>query len=43
MMIDASGVEIAIKDVESGHSPQLSHPEDFTKIIVELSQTFEKL
>ncbi|KAH7394861.1 hypothetical protein DE146DRAFT_696543 [Phaeosphaeria sp. MPI-PUGE-AT-0046c] len=43
MMIDTSGVDLIVKDIESGHSPQLSHPEEFTSIIVELAQTFEKL
>jgi hypothetical protein len=43
MMIDnAEGVDWIVKDVESDHSPQLSQPEKFSEMLVELAKTFEK-
>lgn len=43
MMIEQAGVELIVSDFESGHSPQLSHPDEFAKLVVDLVQTFEKL
>jgi hypothetical protein len=41
MMIDGSGVEWIIEDMESGHSPQISQPEKLATILIELARTFE--
>ncbi|PVH96098.1 hypothetical protein DM02DRAFT_688615 [Periconia macrospinosa] len=43
MMIDGSGVKWIIKDIESGHSPQLSQPETLTSILVDIAREFESL
>lgn len=41
MMIDnAAGAEWVIKDIESDHSPHLSHPEKFSKMLLELAKLF---
>jgi hypothetical protein len=43
MMIDnAEGVNWILKDIESDHSPQLSQPEKFSALLVELARTLEK-
>lgn len=41
MMIDNSGVEWVVKDIESGHSPQLSQPEKFSELLLDLGKGFE--
>jgi hypothetical protein len=42
MMIDnATGAEWVVKDIESDHSPHLSHPEKLTEILLELIKGFE--
>jgi len=42
MMIDnASGVDWIVKDIESDHSPQLSKPEAFSEMLVDLAKKFE--
>jgi hypothetical protein len=43
MMIDGSGAKWIIKDIESGHSPQVSQPEKLAEILVDLAKTFESL
>lgn len=43
MMLDGTGAEWIVKDIETGHSPQVSKPEELAKLVVELSQGFEKL
>jgi hypothetical protein len=43
MMLEGTGVEWIIKDIESGHSPQLAHPGKMTAILVELAKGFEAL
>ncbi|KAH7379145.1 hypothetical protein DE146DRAFT_626061 [Phaeosphaeria sp. MPI-PUGE-AT-0046c] len=40
MMLDGTGAEFIVRDIESGHSPQLSQPERLTEILVELAKTF---
>ncbi|KAH7394352.1 hypothetical protein BKA66DRAFT_606552 [Pyrenochaeta sp. MPI-SDFR-AT-0127] len=41
MMIDGTGVEWIIKDIDSGHSPQISQPEKLTELLVDLAKGFE--
>lgn len=43
MMLDGTGIDWITKDIESGHSPQLSQPEKLTQMVVELAQAFEAL
>jgi hypothetical protein len=43
MMLDGTGVDWIVKDINSGHSRQLSRPEELTKMLVELTQAFEAL
>ncbi|KAF1971303.1 hypothetical protein BU23DRAFT_570077 [Bimuria novae-zelandiae CBS 107.79] len=43
MMIEGTGVEWKVKDIESGHSPQFSQPEKLSAILVELAKEFEAL
>jgi hypothetical protein len=43
MMLDGTSAEWIVKDIESGHSPQISQPEKLTAIIVELAKGFEEL
>ena len=43
MMLDGSGTEWIIKDIESGHSPQISQPEKLLAILVSLAKGFEAL
>ena len=42
MMIDnATGPEWVVKEIESDHSPHLSHPETFAALLLELAKGFE--
>jgi hypothetical protein len=43
MLLDGTGVDWIVKDIESGHSPQISQPEKLTSILVELAKGFEAL
>jgi hypothetical protein len=43
IMVDGTGVEWIVKDIDSGHSPQGSQPEKLTSILVELAKAFQKL
>jgi hypothetical protein len=43
MMLYGTGVDWIVKDIDSAHSPQLSQPEELTKMVVELAQAFEAL
>jgi hypothetical protein len=43
MMLDGTGVEWIVRDIESGHSPQLSRPEELVRILVEVAKIFESL
>lgn len=43
MMLDGTGVDWIVKNIESGHSPQLSRPEELTEMVNELAQAFEAL
>lgn len=43
MMLDGTGVQWIVKDIESGHSAQVSIPEELTRVLVELAEVFEKL
>jgi hypothetical protein len=43
MMIDGTGVEWIVDDIESGHSPQISQPEKLTAMLVELAENFAAL
>jgi hypothetical protein len=38
-----TGVEWKVKEMESGHSPQLSQPENLSVILLELAKEFEAL
>ncbi len=41
MMIDnAKGADWTVKDIESDHSPQLSKPEELSKLLVDLGKGF---
>ncbi|CAI6342590.1 unnamed protein product [Periconia digitata] len=43
-MLDlVKGVDWIIKDIDSGHCPQLSRPEEYAEILVELATTFMAL
>lgn len=42
-MIEATGVQWIVKDIESGHSPQLSQPEALSGILIALAKEFEAL
>jgi hypothetical protein len=41
MMLDGTGIEWIVKDIESGHSPQVSQPENLAKIVIDLTKIFE--
>ena len=41
MMLKYSGVEWSVKELESGHSPFLSRPEELSAWIVERTEGFE--
>lgn len=42
-MIDSTtGVEWIVKDIESGHSPHLSKPEQFSEMLLALAKVFEE-
>ncbi|KAF2712413.1 hypothetical protein K504DRAFT_401252 [Pleomassaria siparia CBS 279.74] len=43
MMLDGTGAEWIVKDIESGHSPQISQPEKLTALLVEIANGFEVL
>ncbi|KAF4625155.1 hypothetical protein G7Y89_g13016 [Cudoniella acicularis] len=43
MMIQGTGVDWIIKDMDTGHSPQLVEPEKLCDMLVELGKQFEKL
>lgn len=43
MMIAKSRVEWIIKNIDTGHSPQLVEPEKLVDMLVELGEKFEKL
>ena len=43
MMIKATEQEWILRDIDSGHSPQLSQPEKLADIILELVQKFQTL
>jgi hypothetical protein len=40
-MVQATGVEWITREIASGHSAQLSNPEDLAKIILELGKQWE--
>lgn len=40
-MVQATGVEWITREIASGHSAQLSNPEDLTKILVELAEQWQ--
>jgi len=42
-MLGGTGTNWVVKDIESGHSPQISQPEKLTDLIVEVAQRFETL
>ena len=41
--IEGSGVEWIVRDIDTGHNPQLAAPEKLCSIIVELAKHFEKM
>jgi hypothetical protein len=41
MMIDGSGEDWIVRDMESGHSPNVSQPEKLVEILVALVKLFE--
>jgi hypothetical protein len=43
MMIDGTGAEWIVRDIESAHSAQLSQPEKLRDILVELAGVFERV
>jgi hypothetical protein len=43
MMLQATGQDWIIKDIETGHSPQLAAPEKLVDILLELAKKFEEL
>ena len=43
MMIDGTGADWIVKDIDAAHSAQISQPEKLTTILVELAQGWEKL
>jgi hypothetical protein len=43
MMLDnTKDVDWIVKDIESDHSPQLSHPEKLSELLLDLARIFEK-
>jgi hypothetical protein len=40
MMIDGTGVEWIVKDIESSHSPQISQPENLANMLLGLAKEF---
>jgi hypothetical protein len=42
MIDNTKGADWVIKDIESDHSPQLSHPEEFSVMLVDLAKVFEE-
>ena len=43
MMLQGTGQEWIIRDVDTGHSPQLAAPEKLCGIILELAKRFEEM
>lgn len=43
MMLDGTGVDWIVKDVESGHSPQISQPEKLKTVLIDLAKGFAAL
>jgi hypothetical protein len=43
MMLDGTGVEWIVKDIESGDSAQISQPEKLTTMLLELAKSFAAL
>ena len=43
MILEATGQDWIIRDIETGHSPQLAAPEKLCGIIVELAEHFEAM
>ena len=43
MIIEATGQDWTIRDIETGHSPQLAAPEKLCDIILELARHFEAM
>jgi hypothetical protein len=43
MMIDGTGVNWTLKEINSGHSPQLVKAEELKTMIVDLVESFQKL
>ena len=43
MILEATGQDWIIRDIETGHSPQLAAPETLCSIIVELAEHFEAM
>jgi hypothetical protein len=43
MMIDGTGVQWTVKDIDCGHSAQIAQPEKLVEILVDLAKGFEKL
>lgn len=41
MIDNATGPEWVVRDIESDHSPHLSHPEKLSEMLLELAQKFE--
>ena len=43
MMIEATGQTWIVRDMETGHSPQLAAPEQLCGIIIELAEKFQAM
>ena len=43
MMLDGSGVQWLLRDIDSGHNAQISRPEELVGVVVGLAEVFEGL
>lgn len=39
-VIEATGVDFTVKELDCGHSPSLSHPQQLADVVVEMASTF---
>ena len=42
-MLQQTGQDWIVKDIETGHSPQLAAPEELSDIILDLAKQFEQM
>lgn len=43
MMIDGTGIQWIVKDIDCGHSVQIANPEELSRMLVELANEFTRL